>query len=99
MSGPLPDNIISAAEAAEVEEFYRRLTTPWRCRLGWHCWEPWEYLMSIKLQAQNLHTERWSQRGRINIEARLCPGCGKIEARATRCRSAPARPPQAEDDL
>jgi hypothetical protein len=84
-----PDNIISAREVAEVEALYQRLITPLRCRLGWHRWEPWSYIMTVGMHAQHITTGRCSQRAEVDLEVRLCPACGKIVARAAHCRAVP----------
>lgn len=87
LNDPLPENIISASEAAEVEALYRRITTPLRCRLGWHRWLPWNYVMSLNFQGQHVATGRLSQAAEIDLEIRLCPGCGKVGARAVNCHT------------
>ncbi len=73
---------ISAAELAEVESLYRKITTPWRCRLSLHRWSPWKYVMSVHFGAIEIGTGRTSAPGQIDLSIRVCPACTKTQAKA-----------------
>lgn len=73
--------VLSASDRAEIEKIYRRNTTPWRCRLGLHAWEPWTYMCSFAIGAQNMKSGKGSVGIQIDLHVHLCPRCMKAAAR------------------
>ncbi len=87
-----PEPVLSPADIAAVESLYRKITTPWRCRLGLHRWDPWQYVMSFHFGAIEVGTGRQSKPGQLDLSLRICPKCTKVQAKAV-----PAEDPEQID--